>query len=90
VPKFRFSAAASDGTVVTGIESSTAINELRDALLDRNLQPISILEKKSILQFEITKKKVGKRDLMHLGRLCLGGPGRAVRGDEQQAAQVGP
>lgn len=68
MPKFRFSAAATDGTVVTGIESSTAINDLRDQLLDRNLQPISILEKKSILQFEITQKRVKKRELMHLCR----------------------
>jgi type IV pilus assembly protein PilC len=68
VPKFRFSAAAADGTVINGVESSTAITDLRATLLDRDLQPISILEKKSILQFEVTKKKVNKRDLMHLCR----------------------
>jgi type IV pilus assembly protein PilC len=68
VPKFRFTAAAADGTVVNGVETSVAIGDLRDRLLDRNLQPISILEKKSILQFEITQKKVNKRDLMHLCR----------------------
>jgi type IV pilus assembly protein PilC len=68
MPKFRFSAAAADGTVVTGIEASAAINTLRDTLLDRNLQPISITERKSILQFEITQKKVKKRELMHLCR----------------------
>ena len=68
MPKFRFSAAAADGTVITGVETSIAIGDLRDALLDRNLQPISITEKKSILQFEITQKKVKKRDLMHLCR----------------------
>jgi type IV pilus assembly protein PilC len=68
VPKYRFSAAAADGTVVTGVEGSTTINDVRDRLLDRNLQPISILEKKGLLQFEITQKKVKKRDLMHLCR----------------------
>jgi type IV pilus assembly protein PilC len=68
VPKYRFSAAAADGTVVNGVESSTALAGVRDLLLDRNLQPISILEKKSILQFEITQKKVKKRELMHLCR----------------------
>jgi type IV pilus assembly protein PilC len=68
VPKYRFSAAAADGTVVNGVESSTAVAAVRDLLLDRNLQPISILEKKSILQFEITQKKVKKRELMHLCR----------------------
>jgi type IV pilus assembly protein PilC len=66
VPRYRFTAAAADGSVVTGTASSVAINVVRTKLLDRNLQPISITEKKSILQFEITKKKVKKRDLMHL------------------------
>jgi type IV pilus assembly protein PilC len=68
VPKYRFSAAAADGTVINGVEASPAITDLREVLLDRNLQPISILEKKSVLQFEITKKKVNKRELMHLCR----------------------
>jgi type IV pilus assembly protein PilC len=68
VPKYRFSAAAADGTVITGVEGSSTINDVRNHLLDRNLQPISILEKKSLLQFEITQKKVKKRDLMHLCR----------------------
>jgi type IV pilus assembly protein PilC len=68
VPKYRFSAAAADGTVITGVEGSSTINDVRENLLDRNLQPISILEKKSLLQFEITQKKVKKRDLMHLCR----------------------
>ncbi len=68
MPKFRFRAATPDGTVITGVEASTAIGDLRARLLDRDLQPISILEKKSVLQFEITQKKVKKRDLMHLCR----------------------
>jgi type IV pilus assembly protein PilC len=68
MPKFQFSAASADGTVVSGVEKFDALNDLREALLGRNLQPISMTEKKSILQFEITKKTVKKRDLMHLCR----------------------
>jgi type IV pilus assembly protein PilC len=68
LPKFRFRAATADGTVITGVEASTAVGELRSRLLDRDLQPISIQEKRSILQFEITQKKVKKRELMHLCR----------------------
>jgi type IV pilus assembly protein PilC len=68
VPKYRFSAASADGTIVNGVQSSGAITDLRETLLDRNLQPISILEKKSILQLELTKRKVKKRELMHLCR----------------------
>jgi type IV pilus assembly protein PilC len=66
VAKYKFVAAAADGSVVSGVASSTALDDVRDRLLDRNLQPISITEKKSFLQFEITKKKVKKRELMHL------------------------
>ena len=66
--KYRFSAAAADGSVITGVETSTAIAVVREQLLDRNLQPIAISEKKSILQFEITPRTVKKRELMHLCR----------------------
>jgi type IV pilus assembly protein PilC len=68
MPRYQFSAAAADGSVVTGIERSDGVNPVRELLLGRNLQPISIAEKKSILQFEITKKTVKKRELMHLCR----------------------
>ena len=68
MPRYQFSAAAADGSVITGIEKSPGVNVVRDILLDRNLQPISISEKKGILQFEITKKKIKKRELMHLCR----------------------
>lgn len=68
MPKFRFSAAAVDGTVVNGIEQAAGITLVRDILLDRDLQPITISEKKTLLQFEITKKTVKKRELMHLCR----------------------
>jgi type IV pilus assembly protein PilC len=65
---FRFSAASADGTVITGTESGDAPGMVRQVLLDRNLQPISITEKRSVLQLEITQKKVKKRNLMHLCR----------------------
>jgi type IV pilus assembly protein PilC len=68
MPRYQFSAAAADGSVVTGIEKSAGVNDIRNMLLERNLQPISVSEKKSFLQFEITKKTVKKRELMHLCR----------------------
>jgi type IV pilus assembly protein PilC len=68
VAKYKFSAAAADGSVITGVQSSTAVADVREDLLDRNLQPITITEKKSILQFEITPRTVKKRELMHLCR----------------------
>jgi type IV pilus assembly protein PilC len=68
MPRYQFSAAAVDGTVINGIEKSDGVNDLRTLLLDRNLQPITIAEKKTVLDFEITKKTVKKRELMHLCR----------------------
>jgi type IV pilus assembly protein PilC len=68
MPKYRFSAAAADGSLVSGVAESPRADDVRTRLLDRNLQPIAITEKKSILQFEITKKTVKKRELMHLCR----------------------
>ena len=65
---FRFSAASADGTVINGVESGDAPGSVRQLLLDRNLQPITIIQRRSILQFEITQKKVKKRNLMHLCR----------------------
>ncbi len=66
MPRYRFTAAAADGSVVTGTASSPAINDVRAKLMDRQLQPISISERKSFLQFEITPRTVKKRELMHL------------------------
>jgi type IV pilus assembly protein PilC len=68
MPRYQFSAASADGSVISGVEKSIGVNHVRSLLLDRNLQPISIAEKKGILQFEITKKTVKKRELMHLCR----------------------
>jgi type II secretory pathway component PulF len=68
MPRYQFSAASADGTVISGIERSDGVNLMRGTLLERDLQPISIAEKKSILQFEITKKTVKKREVMHLCR----------------------
>ena len=100
VPKFRFTAATLDGTVSPASRPRPSIADVRDALLDRNLQPISILEKKSLLQFEITQKKVKQAradapvppagGLLALRRLRARRLRRPRRGDLQQAPQVRP
>ena len=38
------------------------------ALLERGYQPIEVKEQKSVLQFEITKKLVPRKDVMHFSR----------------------
>src|ERR1700694_4422765 len=66
--KYAFTAIASDGQTVTGIQSAKTVAMARDALLGRALQPVRVTEKKSVLQFEITRKKVPRKDLMHFTR----------------------
>ena len=40
----------------------------RRLLLERDLAPVDVKEKRNVLQIEITKKKVKRRDLMHFSR----------------------
>jgi type IV pilus assembly protein PilC len=66
--KFRFTAVDEAGLTITGTEEAASRNAAHLALLDRGYGSVQITEKKSILQFEITKKKVGRKDLMHFSR----------------------
>src|SRR5207302_9970215 len=68
MPKFKFTALALDGTTVTGVEEALTPTLAEAALAQRELQPVEVKEKKSILRFEITKKKVGRKELMHFSR----------------------
>jgi type IV pilus assembly protein PilC len=68
MPKFRFTAVALDGTRVAGTQDASTLGDLHSLLADRDLLPIQVSEKKSVLQFEITKKKVKPRELMHFSR----------------------
>ena len=66
--KFRFTALALDGTRVVGLEDAESLGDIHTLLADRELLPIEVAPKKSIFQYEITKKKVKPRDLMHFSR----------------------
>lgn len=66
--KFKFTAVGPDGATITGIEDALTPGMARRALIDRELAPIEVEEKKSFLQLELTKKKVPRRDLMHFSR----------------------
>jgi len=68
MPKFRFTATTPDGTKVSGLENALTVGMARRALIARDLAPENVREKKGILSFEITKKKVKRRDLMHFSR----------------------
>ncbi len=66
--KFRFTAISPDGSTVAGVEEAVTASMARRALVDRNLAPVELSEKKNVLQFEITREKVPRRELMHFSR----------------------
>jgi type IV pilus assembly protein PilC len=66
--KFKYSALDGSGKTVSGVESATTKSAAHLALLDRGLQSVQISPRKGVLQFEITKKKVSRKDLMHFSR----------------------
>jgi type IV pilus assembly protein PilC len=66
--KFRFSAITPDGTRINGVEDALTITTARRALLERDLSPLEVHEKKGFFEIEITKKKVSRKELMHFSR----------------------
>src|ERR1700722_2901359 len=66
--KYKFTAISPEGVTVTGTEVALTSNLARRALIDRNLAPVEIVEKRSVLQFEITREKVPRKELMHFSR----------------------
>ena len=66
--KYRYSAFDDAGNKVAGVESANSSGAAHLALLERGYQTIEVSEKKSILKFEITKKMVPRKDIMHFSR----------------------
>ncbi|HYA67238.1 MAG TPA: type II secretion system F family protein [Acidimicrobiales bacterium] len=66
--KYKFRAIAPDGTTVSGIEEALTATMARRVLVGRDLAPVEVVEKKSLLSFEITKEKVPRRELMYFSR----------------------
>jgi type IV pilus assembly protein PilC len=66
--KFRYSALDDRGAKVTGTEEAPSRAAAHLALLDRGYQAVDVSQKRSILRFEITKKRVPRKDLMHFSR----------------------
>jgi type IV pilus assembly protein PilC len=53
---------------VSGIELAMTSGSAHLALLHRGFQPLDVSAKKSILQLEVTKKKVPRKEIMHFSR----------------------
>ena len=66
--KYAYTALTPDGTSVSGMEIAATLQRAREALTSRDLLPVSVKERRSILQFELTKEKVKRRDVMHFSR----------------------
>jgi type IV pilus assembly protein PilC len=66
--KYKFKAITPDGTTVTGVENALTATMARRALVGRDLAPLELVEKKNVLNFEITREKVPRKELMHFSR----------------------
>lgn len=66
--KFKYVAVAADGTETAGIHEAADRASAGTALLERGLSIRTMAEKKSVLAFEITRKKVPRKELMHFSR----------------------
>lgn len=68
VPRFAYSAIDSTGAPVDGVSKADTIADARATLLSQGLFPTKLAERRGLLQFEITKEKAKKKDLMHFTR----------------------
>jgi type IV pilus assembly protein PilC len=66
--KFRYSGVNDAGVRVSGTEVAASSGAAHLALLERGFQFVQVTPRRNILQFEITKKKVPRKDLMHFSR----------------------
>ena len=65
---YKYVATDPDGKTVKGTETAASVSAAHLALLQRGIQPTEIKENKSVLQFEITKKAVKRKEVMHFSR----------------------
>jgi type IV pilus assembly protein PilC len=65
---YRFKALDQSGKKVSGVEVALSSGAVHMALLERGLEPLEVTTKKSLLSFELTKKKVPRADVMNFTR----------------------
>jgi type IV pilus assembly protein PilC len=68
MPKFDYTFVNADGKTKSGVVDAVSSTAAAIDLAERGRPPLTLVETKSILKFEITKKKVGKKHLMHFSR----------------------
>ena len=68
MPRFAYTAIDASGMSVEGVTKAQTLGAARTSLLAKNLYPVKLEEKRGALQFELTKVKVKKKELMHFTR----------------------
>ena len=66
--KFAYAAIDAQGLPVEGVTKADTIGAARSFLVDQNLFPTKIEERRGMLEFELTAEKVNKKELMHFTR----------------------
>ena len=66
--KYKYSGLDATGAKVSGTEVAETKNAAHLALLDRGFESVQVSDRSSVLKFEITKKRVPRKDLMHFSR----------------------
>ena len=68
MPKFAYSAIDASGAEIEGTTKADTLGSARSILVEQNLFPIRIEESKGMLDFELTKEKAKKKNLMNFTR----------------------
>lgn len=68
MPSFTYAAIDANGATIEGSQRADTMGDVRTLLLDRNLYPVRIEEKRGLLQLELTKEKVDKKALLYFTR----------------------
>jgi type IV pilus assembly protein PilC len=68
MPKFAYSAIDASGAEIEGTTKADTIGTARQLLVEQNLFPIRIEESRGMLDFELSKEKVKKKNLMNFTR----------------------
>ena len=68
MPKFAYAAIDTTGATVEGVTKAETVGAARAMLIGENLFPTKIEEQRGLLDFELTKEKVKKKELMHFTR----------------------
>ena len=66
--RYRYTALDDKGKKVSGIEEATTAGAVHLGLIQKGYQPIDVVERKKLVELEITKKKVPRKDVMHFSR----------------------